>query len=154
MDEIEHPTLGRLTLHFERGWLGRGGVGPDAFDFVIMFPRGVDEFDHPPLPAPGALASLERLMCGIAVIKARAVHAVCAARDARLNWRAGPPVEAWSIVEARIDRDGILWLNLHEYETDEYSRWLASFSDDDVSQVRRVPAFDLRDSPGEAGNLV
>lgn len=53
---------------------------------------------------------------------ARAV-AICAARTARLNWRPGPDVEAWSIIEARIDRAGELWLNLAD-DSDVYSRWL------------------------------
>lgn len=153
-DEIDHPTLGLLTLHFERGWIGQIGAGPDRFDLVIMFPSSVGEFDNPLSPSTDALSSLEDLLRSIGATKARAVNAVCAAREARLNWRTGPAVEAWSVVEACIDRDGGLWLNLHEYETDEYSRWLVRLDGQDVSQVRRVPALDLRDAPGAAGVLV
>ncbi|GAM97262.1 hypothetical protein U91I_00887 [alpha proteobacterium U9-1i] len=154
MDELEHPALGLLKLHYEMGWIGRSDPGPDFFDLVIMFPSSVDAFDDPPLPTAEAFAALEHLMRDIDAIKATAVNAVCAAREARLNWRAGPVVEAWSIVEARIDREGALWLGLHEYETDEYSRWLVRLSGRQPIQVRRTAALEMRGDPSEEGLLV
>ncbi len=147
MDEIEHPALGVLRLHFEHGWLGQA-VGADL---RIMFPHSVDAFDVPPPPADIALATLADAVRAADALRASAVDTVCAAREARLNWRAGPPVEAWSITELCIDRDGALWLALHEYETDEYSRWLVRVDRDVIAEVRRAPAIENYGAPGEAG---
>jgi hypothetical protein len=150
MDDIEHPTLGVLKLHFERGWLGKCA---DA-DMRIMFPRSVDEFDDPPPPDEGALAMLADAVQNVQPLKAQAVGAICAARQARLNWRPGPAAEAWSVTELCIDRDGALWVALHEYETDEYSRWLVRVDRDAIAEVRRAPAVENYGAPGEAGVLV
>lgn len=148
MDEFEHPVLGVFRPQGDDGWLGRSDPGPDFYDLFVMR-AGEDE-----APAEAALALLARAAADIGALKARAVEAVCAARQARLNWRAGPPLEAWSITELRVDAASALWLTLHEYETDEYSRWLVCLGGPGAPVVRRIPALALSAPPAEAGVLV
>lgn len=146
-DYFGHPALGVFKRDGEDGWLGRSDPGPNFFDLYVMRPAG-HESDIPPA---AALATLEQAFPTIAAVKADAVARVIAARTARLNWRDGPPVDQWSIVEARTDRDGVLWLNLHEYETDEYSRWLVRMNDGAVRRIRAIP---VQGPPAEAGEPV
>lgn len=132
----------------EHGWIGRSGPGPDFFDLYVMRLEG-DESDDPPA---SALAKLTEAASQIDLLKAQAVAAICAARQARLNWRAGPPLVEWAMVEARIDTAGDLWLSLHEYETDEYSLWMVrAQGPTETWPVRRRPYIPWNGSPGDAG---
>jgi len=146
LEDFEHPVLGAFRTDGALGWLGRSAPGADFFDLYVMRPSA-GESDTPPASALGAL---EHVVREAETLKASSVAAVCAARQAALNWRAGPPVEAWSIVEARVDQDGALWLTLHEYETDEYSRWLVRV-DAAAPEVRRIPALALEGRLDAAG---
>ena len=146
LEGFEHPVLGAFRTDGVWGWLGRSAPGTDFFDLYVMRPSA-GESDTPPA---SALAALERVVSAAEALKASSVAAVCTARQAALNWRAGPPLEAWSIVEARVDQNGALWLTLHEYETDEYSRWLVRV-DAAAPEVRRIPALALEGRPDAAG---
>jgi hypothetical protein len=146
-DDFDHVELGLFRADWnDNGWRGRGGKAAETCDLFVMEPG-----DARPTPSEAALERLTGAVRTIAALKAAAVERVCAARQARLNWREGPAVEAWSVVELRIDRAGALWLTLHEYETDEYSRWLVAMHGDDV---RRIPALALKGDPTDAGELV
>lgn len=147
-DAFEHERLGVLRRVFGQGWQGRSDPGPNFFDLFIMTPP--DTYDGP--PHDQAIAALNSAFDRIDVLKRLGVDAVCAARQASLNWKVGPPIEAWSIVELRIDLESAVWLSLHEYETDEYSGWLVKFAEDGEPQtVRRIPALAFQGDPNEAG---
>lgn len=103
-------------------WVGRSEPSPDFHDLAI---ERVDMFEEFP-----PLETLQRIVASVVAapgMKLDAVAAICAARQAKLNWRAGPAADKWSIVEARIDGSGAFWMTLHEYETDEYSYWPVRF---------------------------
>jgi hypothetical protein len=145
LEDFRHPTLGLFKAQDEDGWLGRSGPGADFYDLYVMR-AGTSE-----TPPEASLVALARAVSEMAALKPRVVAQICAAREARLNWRAGPAAEAWSLIEARTDASGALWLMLAEDETDEYSRWLVRVDD---GQVRKLPALALRGSPDVAGLLV
>jgi hypothetical protein len=149
-DEIDHPVLGLLRRR-DGVWLGRSDPGPDFHDLVIV-PPAAGAWDPPPA---SALEKLAQAQDDIDTLKDAAVSAICAARQARLNWRAGPPVADWSIIEARIDPAGALWLTLNEYETDEYSAWAVLLdASGAASAIRRRPFTPYNGAPGDAGVLV
>ena len=143
MDDLEHQALGRFRRE-GAGWLGRSDPSASFYDLFIM----ADE-DAP--PSTQALNTLTQAVADMPALKARAAEAICAARTARLNWRAGPNVDAWSIIEARLDRAGELWLTLAD-DNDEYSRWLVHMAA--TLDVRRIPALALEGDPDQAGVLV
>lgn len=147
---FNHPVLGKFELDSENGWIGRSGPGADFFDLYVMRPDGYVE-DGPPADHVERLAAA---MAGLDALKFRAVAEICAARQSRLNWRAGPPPDQWSITEARIDADGALWLSLHEYETDEYSLWLVKPGEGEPWPVRRRSYVAYNGAPSEAGDPV
>ncbi|MEI9928005.1 MAG: hypothetical protein WDN44_10360 [Sphingomonas sp.] len=106
-------------------------------------------------PPAAAVARLGRADAAMPSLFAAAVRRVCAARREALGWREGPPIEDWSLDEARIDRAGGLWLTVHEYETDEASAWMVALDESDrPTAVRRRADTRLTGDPGEAGGLV
>ena len=136
-----------------REWLATANT-PDRHDLAIMPDGNVDTSelwsDDP--PSPGAIDHLMRFEARVDELKAVAIAAVCEARQARLNWKAGPSADQWSLLELRLDAGDAVWLTLHEYETDEYSKWLVRLDiDGRPVEVRRAPAIPLQGAPGDAG---
>jgi len=146
MDDLEHPVLGVFKPQGEEGWIGRSSPGADFFDLFVM------RCDDEQTPRAAALATIVEAVARMGKLKGEAVEVVCAARESRLGWRRGPPADQWSVVEMRIDVGGALWLMLHEYETDEYSRWMVKPGANPV--VRRIPALALYGAPDDAGERV
>ena len=57
------------------------------------------------------------------------ILAVIHARTTSLNWKPGPDLSEWSLLEIMIDEELFPWVILHEYETDEYSVWAVGLDD-------------------------
>lgn len=102
-------------------------------------------------PSPSAVAALDRALREIAYLKSKGVRAICTARQTRLNWRDGPSVDGWSMIELRVEADGGIWLTLSD-DSDEYSRWLVRL--EEQSLVRRIPALAIVGHPSAAGVAV
>lgn len=150
LEDYEHPTLGVFRGQGDEGWLGRSDASAAFFDLFVMQPESRQDETAP----AHAFVILEAAVRDIHCLRALAVAAICAARQARLGWRDGPPLEAWQLIEVRIDGSGALWLTLHEYETDEYSNWLVGADSAGAPIVRRIPALALKGAPSAAGTLV
>lgn len=101
------------------------------------------------------MARLAAAHARVETLFAAAVRVVCEARLAALGWRDGPPLADWSLVEMRLAADDRLWVSVHEYETDEYSLWMAAFDDAwQTGEVRRRPWVPVEGDPVAAGTIV
>lgn len=131
-------------------WVGRGALPGDFYDLAVTGGDGWDD-----APPPEAVARLEAAHARVETLFAAAVRAVCEARRAALGWRDGPPLADWSLVEMRLAADDRLWVSVHEYETDEYSLWMAAFDDAwQTGEVRRRPWVPVEGDPVAAGTIV
>ncbi|WP_439814623.1 hypothetical protein [Zavarzinia sp. CC-PAN008] len=140
---FRHEVLGMLRAAVDCPmWTGVARHLARAPDLVLIEAEG-PWFPAGP-PRAGGVARLESALGQLeATLLPRAVDAVSQARQARLGWRAGPPLDCWTILGVIVDADDRLWLSVHEAETDEYSRWVVRFeADDRAVEVRRAPFVD------------
>ena len=126
-DGYDDPDLGFLRANIEASsWTGRRPFHADWYDLSLLEPEGVNMLGAN--PRPGGLARLKRAVAAAeAELLPTAVEAVSAARTANLDWKQGPPLKAWTIVEVVIDESDLLWMSVYESVTDESSLWIVHF---------------------------
>lgn len=126
-------------------WVWHGQI--DDYDYSAVIVRG--ELDnHQAAPPLEAVARLEHAIAGAAKLQAAALAAIQA-----VNPVAG--LQRWSAIEFRIELDGALWVDLVEWEWDEYSRWAVRFDASDAPVEIRRRAFQLPPAkPGDKDRLI